>query len=111
TTDVVLVFDKSGSMGGRPLEEAKQGAHVFLEALHDTDEVTLQFFDSKVYPPVGPVRLGEGRADLLARIDGVSAGGGTALYDVVGKAIGDARARAKKEPGRIHAIVVMTDGK
>ena len=51
-----------------------------------------------------------GRQDLLNRIDGIAAGGGTALYDAVAKAYDDASARAQKTPGQIHALVVMTDG-
>ena len=64
-TDVVLVFDKSGSMQGQPLAEAKGGAKAFLEGLQPRDEVTLLFFDSQVYPPFGPVKVGEKKAELL----------------------------------------------
>ncbi|WP_394827157.1 substrate-binding domain-containing protein [Pendulispora albinea] len=111
TTDVVLVFDKSGSMRGRPLEEAKRGAKSFLDVLSDRDEVTLSFFDTVVYPTVGPVKLGDGgRKQLAQRIDGVSAGGGTSLYDAIDKAYEDVSKRAASARGRIHAIVVMTDG-
>ena len=73
--------------------------------------MTLAFFDSELYPAIGPYLLGQSRADLLARIDGVSAAGGTALYDVVAQAYRDALERARKDPSRIHAVVVMTDGR
>ncbi|PTL81908.1 substrate-binding and VWA domain-containing protein [Vitiosangium sp. GDMCC 1.1324] len=110
-TDVTFVFDKSGSMVGRPLAEAKVGARRFLESLSDRDEVTLLFFDNNVYPPLGPRVLGEGRAELLGRVDGIIAEGGTALYSATLAAWQGARERARKEPGKIHAVVVMTDGK
>ena len=111
STDVIFVFDKSGSMRGRPLAEAKVGAKRFLETLSDRDEVTLLFFDNNVYPPIGPVALDvKGRADLAARIDGTIAAGGTALYGATGAAYKVARERAQKNPGRIHAVMVMTDG-
>ena len=74
---MVLVFDKSGSMQGPPLEEAKRGARSFIERLQPSDEVTLLFFDSQVYPPFGPVKVGEKKAELLERIDGTFAQGGT----------------------------------
>ncbi|WNG44895.1 VWA domain-containing protein [Archangium minus] len=110
-TDVTFVFDKSGSMSGRPLAEAKVGAKRFLESLSDRDEVTLVLFDNNVYPPMGPVELGKGRAELLGRVDNIIANGGTALYSATQAAYKIARERALKEPGKIHAVVVMTDGK
>jgi len=114
TTDVVMVFDKSGSMNGRPLEEAKRGAKNFLDVLSDRDEVTLVFFDHVVHPPVGPTKLGGGgREQLARRVDGVIADGGTSLYDAIDFAYGEITkraARASRVKGQIHAIVVMTDG-
>jgi Ca-activated chloride channel family protein len=109
--DVVFVFDKSGSMRGKPLEEAKRGAKSFFDNLTDADEATLLFFDGTVYPAVGPVKLGAGgRAQLQQRLDGVTADGGTALYDAVSAAYTNLQGRAAKNPMRTHAIVVMTDG-
>jgi Ca-activated chloride channel homolog len=110
-SDVTLVFDKSGSMGGQPLSEAKAGARAFLDSLQARDQVAIEFFDSELYPLVGPVNIGQAKADLAQRVDGVSAGGGTALYDAVSAAYREMRARADKDPNRIHALVVMTDGK
>lgn len=110
-TEVVLVFDKSGSMGGQPLVEAKAGAKAFLATLHDDDEVTLLPFSSSIETQVGPWRLGEHRAELVKIVDAIQAGGGTALYDAVARGYDLARRRAAKEPERIHAVVVMTDGR
>ncbi|MCP3142810.1 VWA domain-containing protein [Pyxidicoccus xibeiensis] len=112
STDVIFVFDKSGSMEGRPLAEAKVGAKRFLETLSDRDEVTLLFFDNNVYPPVGPMALdAKGRADLAGRIENTIASGGTALYGATEAAYKVAQARARQHPGRIHAVMVMTDGR
>lgn len=47
----------------------------------------------------------------MSRIDGAIAQGGTALYAATQQAYETARARAQREPGKIHAVVVMTDGK
>jgi Ca-activated chloride channel family protein len=108
--DVVLVFDKSGSMKGRPLDEAKRGAKAFLGTLEARDEVTLVFFDRTVYPPYGPVEIGKSKAALESRIDGISADGGTALYDATIAAYSVLEARHKSASRQIRAVVVMTDG-
>jgi Ca-activated chloride channel family protein len=110
-SDVTLVFDKSGSMHGLPLAEAKTGARAFLASLQPRDQVSVVFFDHIVYPPVGPFDMATHRDELTQRVDGVTAGGGTALYDAVATTFADAGARAKKDPNRIHALVVMTDGR
>ncbi len=110
-SDVVLVFDKSGSMAGAPLAQAKAGARAFLDALSPRDRVSLLFFDQRVLDPTPPVALGRGKADLVRRIDGVIADGGTALYQATLAAVRLARERAAADPAFIHAVVVMTDGK
>jgi Ca-activated chloride channel family protein len=110
-TDVELVFDKSGSMDGKPLDEAKAGATTFLKNLHDRDQFTIFFFDNNLYPPIGPVSLDKDRNDLIARVNGVHAAGGTSLYDATASAFDAALERSKKDPSRIHAVVVMTDGR
>ncbi len=109
--DVVVVFDKSGSMTGEPLAQAKSGAKAFLDTLDARDQVTLVFFDGTVYPAYGPVEVGRGKVELANRIDGISAGGETAIYDATHAAVDLlAQRRAKAGNHRIRAVVVMTDG-
>jgi len=67
-------------------------------------------FDNQLYDPMGPVRLGEGRSSIVQRLSMVDASGGTALYEATSRAYELALERAKKDPKRIHAVVVMTDG-
>lgn len=110
-SDVVLVFDKSGSMIGQPLAEAKQGAKAFLASLDPRDRVTLLFFDGRIYPPIGPLEVGKSRKELEDRIDGVIASGGTALYDAVDAAVTLMRKPDRQAKQRIRAVVAMTDGK
>jgi len=109
--DVAIVFDKSGSMGGRPLAEAKTGAKSFLDTLGDRDEVSFAAFDDVVHAPKGPFPLATGRRTIANEITMVSAGGGTSLYDAISRAYDDALARSEKHPNVIHAVVVMTDGR
>jgi Ca-activated chloride channel homolog len=111
SADVMIVFDRSGSMRGQPLDEAKAGAKAFIEGLGDRDSLSVMFFDDQVQAPTPPQPLSKSRAKLLEQVDQVFADGGTALYDAVAAAYDLMLARAKQEPGRIHAIVVMTDGR
>ncbi len=108
--DVTLVFDTSGSMRGEPITQAKAAAKSFLDNLGKRDSVGLLFFDSQAYPVFGPFTLGEGREKLKARIDQAFAKGGTALYDAVAQAYLLQKERARKDPRRIHALLVLTDG-
>ncbi len=108
--DVIVVFDKSGSMNGQPLEEAKRGAKAFLHTLDARDEVSLLFFDNNIYPAFGPVEVGKSMAELESRIDGVSAGGETAMLSATEKAYELLASRGKSSAHRIRAAVVMTDG-
>jgi Ca-activated chloride channel family protein len=110
-SDVTIVFDTSGSMNGQPLAEAKSGAKAFLGTLHERDDVSLTFFSGRVYPTIGPKKLGPNKADIYGRIDAQIADGRTALYDAISQAYGEARARAEKAPAQIHAVMVMTDGR
>src|SRR5262249_47305509 len=99
-----------GSMAGPPLAEAKRGAKAFLDALDPRDQVTLMFFDGVVHPPYGPVAIGVAKAELGARIDGVSAAGETAVYDATHAAYALLAGRRTASSHRIRAAVVMTDG-
>jgi Ca-activated chloride channel family protein len=111
TANVTIIFDKSGSMRGEPLKEAKAGAQTFLDGLGDRDTASLLFFDDKVADPTQPELLGKARVKMKQQVENVFADGGTALYDAVDAGYTHALARAKREPGRIHAMVVMTDGR
>ena len=111
-SDVVLVFDKSGSMDGEPLAHAKEGAVEFLRNLSDNDNVSLEFFDDQVGEPSTFASLGGGgRARLGAVISQSIADGGTALYDATIAGVHAAEADARVHPNAIHAVVVMTDGR
>src|SRR5262249_13191611 len=101
----------SGSMNGQPLREAKVGARAFLQDLGPRDSASIMFFDNNIYPTIGPLPIASGRAQLEERLDGGIAGGGTALYDAVAQSFADGRARREAQPDRMHALIVMTDGR
>jgi Ca-activated chloride channel family protein len=76
---LALVIDRSGSMTGRPLAEARRCAEYVVGMLRPTDAVSLVQFDNRVQRlwPAHP--LGDG-APLRAAIAGIQAGGNTHLH-------------------------------
>ena len=111
TVDLVFVFDRSGSMSGAPLRNAKQGALDFMSLLDPRDRVAIVMFNHKVESPIrDPVPVGANRAALQKKIDSTFADGGTALYDAIAAAHGKLKGAAARDAKRIFALVVMTDG-
>lgn len=111
TVDIVFVFDRSGSMKGEALKQAKQGARDFLEMLDERDRVSLVMFNHEVPTSIAdPAALGAHRHALTSQIANTFADGGTALYDAVASAHAKLRAKAMADPKRIFALVVLTDG-
>lgn len=111
TVDIVFVFDRSGSMQGEPLRQAKQGARDFIGQLDERDRVAIMFFNDQV-PPIPELReVGESRDELLRAVDGIFAVGGTSLRDSIQAAHAALGEQAAKDPMRVHAVVVLTDGR
>ncbi|NJL33130.1 MAG: VWA domain-containing protein [Chloroflexaceae bacterium] len=107
--EVQVVLDISGSMNdeGR-LNSAKQALSTFIGQLADEDELgIITFSDSAaVLTPLDP--LGPKREDVLQRVNGLFALGGTRLIDTVAEAYAEMQ---QFPPGeRIRAIVVLSDG-
>jgi Ca-activated chloride channel family protein len=104
--DVVVVFDRSGSMGGARLRGAREGLLAFLHALRATDRAVLMTFNGQLDPPSAPVAP----AELAPRVEGIFADGETALYDAILRGRDVAEESAKTDKRHIHAVVVLTDG-
>lgn len=76
---IALVIDRSGSMGGRPLVEARRCAEHVVAQLRPTDSVSLVQFDGRVQRLWPAVPVGNG-TPLRAAIAGITAGGNTNLH-------------------------------
>ncbi len=111
TVDIAFVFDRSGSMAGEPLRQAKQGALDFLGQLDGRDRVSLLMFNDQVPDATEPLLLADARNQLNQTVSGTFADGGTALYDAIAKAHDKLAELAKQNPKRTYAVVVLTDGK
>ncbi|MFF5209459.1 substrate-binding and VWA domain-containing protein [Streptosporangium sp. NPDC000396] len=120
--NVLIVVDKSGSMeeeatgtGQSRLELAKKAAINALPQFRGDDKVGLWAFSTKQdgdkdYRELVPIdsvsRVGP---KLREQLTGLTAGGGTGLYDTTLAAV--ERMRGAKDTGAINAVVFLTDGK
>lgn len=102
---LALLIDRSQSMRGAPLADAREGARGFIAAKQAADELAVIAFGSKAttLSPFSTVKLD---ADTpLARLT-TDTTKGTALYDAISSAA--RQLRGNPLPGRV--IIVLTDG-
>jgi Ca-activated chloride channel family protein len=102
---IMFVVDRSGSMGGAPMEQAKKAVTACLGALSEKDSFGLIAFDDRVESYRTTLASGAMKERDGARkfLDGIDARGGTELQS----AIAAAAAMLRGEGGD---ILVMTDG-
>jgi uncharacterized membrane protein/uncharacterized protein YegL len=102
---MALVIDKSGSMGGAPIELARQAAKATVELLGPRDKIGVIGFDSQPFivcemTPAADI----GR--VQDSIDSLQAGGGTSMYP--GMFEGERMLRSAGT--RVRHMILLTDG-
>nr|MDP9122660.1 VWA domain-containing protein [Acidobacteriota bacterium] len=110
-SSLTLVLDTSGSMSrDQKMENAKAGAEQLLRLLDADDSFSFLPFSSEMAWAVQGAKLAAERDSVIERLRGVFPGGETALYDSIAAAYDYQAELARKDPGRISAVVVLTDG-
>jgi VWFA-related protein len=99
--EIIVAVDISGSMAPS-MPKLKSAVKAFLEAVPARDQVTVLGFNDTVF---ALTRAAMQPADRARAIDRLAAWGGTALYDVILRAVD----MAGRQVGR-KAIIVFTDG-
>jgi VWFA-related protein len=100
---ICLVLDRSGSMAGQPLEDAKEAAKHFVSYITSNDMVEVISFSGDV--EVIQAFTNDKQA-LYNAIDGIESWGSTALYDAIWKGLDDTATMKNYR----KAVVVLTDG-
>lgn len=102
-----LVLDKSGSMQGEKIEQARKAAIDALQMLGPDDIVSVVTYDSGVQVVYPATRLTD-REAVAAVIRSIQADGNTALFAGVSK--GAAEVRKFLDKTRVNRIVLLSDG-
>jgi Ca-activated chloride channel family protein len=105
--NLALVIDRSGSMQGKPLAEARRCAEFIVEQLSSEDRVSIVAYDSEVDVLVPARRVGS-RAGLREAIRAIESRGMTALYD--GWYEGAGQAALGTEEAGISRVLLLSDG-
>ncbi len=99
---VALVMDRSGSMEGIPLRDAKNAAIDFIRELTPTDKAAVVSFADNAGVDLG---FSSDQASLIAAVNSLRAEGATALYDALDMSIALVRGL-----DGIRAVLALSDG-
>ncbi len=102
-TQFILVVDVSGSMSGKPMQDAKLGLKAFINQMETGDAAALVSFNTSTTLSQA---MTTNKNSLIRAIDALKSEGGTHIYDAVAKAIELSNSHSDKS-----AIVLFTDGK
>lgn len=111
--DVLFVFDKSGSMSGEKIEQAKGALRYVLGQLNREDRFNLIYFSDGVNPVFDAMRPASADNTAAARsaVEGLTADGGTDINSALSQGSDMLRGGGKQELGsRPRYVVFLTDG-
>jgi Ca-activated chloride channel family protein len=104
--DLVLLLDTSGSMEGRPIEQARDVARALVRSLSDGDSLEMVAFSStpRRWKAAPVVATPEVRKEALRWLGTLSASGGTEMRAGIIEALRPLRASAQRQ------VILVTDG-
>jgi uncharacterized membrane protein/uncharacterized protein YegL len=103
---LIIVLDKSGSMGGSKLELAKEASKAAVEVLQDDHMIGLVAFDYNHYWPV-ELQAAEQRVAINEDISTIVAGGETNIYP----ALKEAHEQLLAIDSEIKHVILLSDGR
>jgi len=107
--DVVLVIDRSGSMAGQKITDAKNAAKQFVDLMVDGDKIGVVSFSSSATVNYGLTTIaGNVKQDAKNAIDAIGASGMTSIGAGLQK--GGNELTNKGDPSHPWAIVLLSNG-
>ncbi len=100
--NVALIIDRSGSMLGQPIADAKKATIAFVELMQGWDQSAIVSFSSQ---PHTDYPFSGNKDSLKAAISRIGAAGGTAIFDALIHSVYLMNARMKN-----RAVILLTDG-
>ena len=102
SVSVMLTIDKSGSMAGTPLTDAKTAATTFANLLQTGDKAAVISFDDVITVIQG---FTSDKTVLANAINSIVSGNNTAIFDALYESVNQTRLQSGRK-----AIILMTDG-
>lgn len=102
---MMLIIDKSGSMGGEKIELAKEAAMATVELLSERDYVGVVAFDGEPYWVVD-MQSAANQMGIIQTIEQIDAGGGTNIHP----AMVEANEALAMIPASFKHAILLTDG-
>ncbi len=102
---MVIVIDKSGSMGGQKIELAKDAAASAVELLGPRDQIGIIVFEGSSYW-ASEIRSRSAKSSILSSIQSIEAGGGTNMYPAMEMAFNALQTVTAK----LKHVIILTDG-
>ena len=102
---MMLIVDKSGSMGGSKIDLAKEAAIATVELLSDRDYVGVIAFDGSPYSIVD-IQSAANRMSIVQSIESIQSSGGTSIYP----AMAMAQEMLAGTSAALKHVILLTDG-
>nr|HEX4318465.1 VIT domain-containing protein [Kofleriaceae bacterium] len=104
--DLILLVDTSGSMGGLPLQRAKQVAALLVESLGDADRLEMIEFSNSArrWKAQSIAVTAQVKRQAVSWLNALNAGGGTEMHGAVLDALRAMRPDAQRQ------VVLLSDG-
>ncbi|HJN15690.1 MAG TPA: VWA domain-containing protein [Armatimonadota bacterium] len=105
--NVAIVLDRSGSMSGEKLEQAKLAAIRIVEGLEPTDRLSFVVYDDTINTPI-PNTFCKKPKDIIKTIEQIADGGSTNLGG--GLQEGYKQGRKALDADYVNRVILLSDG-
>jgi Ca-activated chloride channel family protein len=102
-----IVIDRSGSMSGQPLEEAKKCASMIVNSLKGTDRISVITYDDNADVVVSSTKAVH-KTEILRAIERIRSGGMTDLHS--GWLLAAEQVARYKTENSINRVLLLSDG-